>query len=409
MGIKVGVCGAGAFSKSFTRLFNEHPLVDEVVLADLIAERAQAMADELGVSRTCESLDELCDTDVEAIVIMTQRQLHGPQAVQALRAGKHVYCAVPIAQTVEEVPEIVKAVEETNLVYMTGETSYYYPCAIYCRNRYRKGDFGEVFYGEGQYFHDMAHFYEPFRRSGGKDWKKIAGIPPMHYPTHSVSMMVSVTGAYATHVSCLGYRDSHEDGIFRVGANLWDNEFSNESAMMRMSNGGMMRVNEFRRVGWKGIGGGVLMSLYGTKGCFEQNAGNYLWTTIDSEDLTDLSDLLTCGKVRVDASRADEDRSVLEDFYSGVSKVHPIRRLPKEYIGLSNGHLGSHQFLADDFCKAVVTNTLPPNHVWAAARYCLPGLIAHQSAVREGEMLEIPDWGEPPDHWQMLDAEDTGS
>ena len=405
MGFKIGICGAGAFSRSFARLFKAHPLVDEVILADLIPERARELAGELGITRTGGGLDELCESDCEAIVIMTQRQLHGPQVVQALRAGKHVYSAVPLAQTVDEVRQVVKTVEETKLIYMTGETSYYYPCAIYCRERVRKGDFGDAFYGEGQYFHDMAHFYEPFRRSGGADWKKIAGIPPMHYPTHSVSMMVSATGAHATHVSCLGYKDSHEDGIFRVGANLWDNELSNETALMRMSNGGMMRANEFRRVGWKGVGGGVLMSLYGTKGCFEQNAGGYFWTTIDDKDRTDLADLLTCGKVKADTTRTDEDSAVLEDFYSGVSKVHPVGRLPKEYVGLPNGHLGSHQFLADDFCKAVATNTLPPNHVWAAARYCVPGLIAHQSAVRGGEMLEVPDFGDPPSHWEMQGPE----
>jgi hypothetical protein len=65
--------------------------------------------------------------------------------------------------------------------------------------------------------------------------------------------------------------------------------------------------------------------------------------------------------------------------------------------------LGSHQFLADDFIKAVVTNTLPPNHVWAAARYCLPGLVAHQSSLQGGEMLPVPDLGDPPADWALLD------
>jgi len=405
MGFKIGICGAGAFAASFIRLFKAHPLVDEVVLADLIPERARDKAEQFGIARTCGSLDELCEADVDAVAIFTQRHLHGPQARQALQAGKHVYCAVPIGQTVDEVRDIVKAVEETDLVYMTGETSYYYPCAVYCRDRYRKGDFGQVFYGEGQYHHDMAHFYQGFRRSGGKDWKQVAGIPPMYYPTHSVSMMVSVTGAHATHVSCLGCKDSHEDGIFRVGANLWDNVFSNESALMRMSDGGMMRVNEFRRVGWRGWTGGVLMSLYGTKGCFEQNARSHLWTTIEEQDLTDLTDLLTCGTARLDTSRTDLDKRILSDFYSGVAKVHPVHRLPKEFEGLPNGHLGSHQFLVDDFCRAVATNTLPPNHVWDAARYCVPGLIAHQSAEREGERMAIPDFGDPPARWSMLDTE----
>ncbi len=402
MGIKIGVCGAGAFARSFIRLFGVHPLVDEVVLADLIPERAKEKAAEFGITRTCGSLDELCESDVDAIAIITQRQLHGPQALQALQAGKHVYSAVPIGQTVEEVRAIVKAVEETDLIYMMGETSYYYPCTIYCRKRFRKGDFGQAVYGEGQYFHDMSHFYEPFSRSGGKDWKRVAGIPPMHYPTHSVSMMVSVTGAYARSVSCLGFKDSHEDGIFRVGANMWDNVFSNETALMQMSDGSMMRINEFRRIGCQGKSS-VLMSLYGTLGSYEENSTSQSWLTNNREDMMNLSDLLRCGKVPVDKSRKDENKVVLEEFYSGVSEIHNVDRLPKEYAGLPNGHQGSHQFLADDFVKALATNTLPPNHVWAAARYCIPGLTAHQSAVREGERLEIPDLGEPPENWEFSD------
>jgi predicted dehydrogenase len=404
MAIRIGVCGTGAFAQSFIRLFQAHPLVEEVVLADLIPERMEASAEKFGTTRTCNSLDELCESDVDAIAILTQRQLHGPQAVQALKAGKHVYSAVPIGQTVEEVRAIVKTVEETNLIYMMGETSYYYPCSIYCRERFRKGDFGEVVYGEAQYFHDMSHFYEPFQRSGGKEWKQVAGIPPMHYPTHSVSMIVSVTGAHAMSVSCLGFRDSHEDGIFQVGANLWDNVFSNEVALMEMSDGSSARISEFRRIGCVGKSS-VLMSLYGTLGSYEENTISQAWATNNRQDLTNLSELLTCGKLPVDPSRSDEDNTVLEEFYSGVSKVHPVKRLPRKYTGLPNGHQGSHQFLTDDFVKALATGTLPPNHAWAAARYCIPGLVAHQSAECDGERLVIPDLGEPPGHWEMLDPE----
>ncbi len=404
MSIRIGVCGAGAFAQSFIRLFQAHPLVDEVVLADLVLERAEASARQFGITRTCGSLDELCESDVNAIAILTQRQLHGPQAVQALKAGKHVYSAVPIGQTLEEVQAIIETVEETNLIYMMGETSYYYPCSIYCRDRFRKGDFGKAVYGEAQYFHDMSHFYDPFQRSGGKEWKQIAGIPPMHYPTHSVSMIVSVTDAHAVSVSCIGFRDSHEDNIFQVGANLWDNVFSNEVALMEMSDGSSARISEFRRIGCVGKSS-VLMSLYGTLGSYEENAISQAWATNNPQDLTDLSELLICGKQPVDSSRSDENSMVLEEFYSGVSEVHSVKRLPREYVGLSNGHQGSHQFLADDFVKAIAAGVLPPNHVWAAARYCIPGLVAHQSAQRNGERLAIPDLGDPPDHWKMLDPE----
>jgi hypothetical protein len=60
---------------------------------------------------------------------------------------------------------------------------------IYCR----------FVYGEGEYLHDMTHgFYEAFQHSGGDEWRSTASFPPMLYPTHSVSMVLSVTGARLT-------------------------------------------------------------------------------------------------------------------------------------------------------------------------------------------------------------------
>jgi predicted dehydrogenase len=407
MGIKVGICGAGAFAACFVPLFKAHPLVGEVALADLIPERANELAARNGVTRILGSLDDLCASDVDAIVLMTQRQLHGPQAAQALRAGKHVYSAVPIGQTVEDIRAIAGEVLRTRLIYMTGETSYYYPCALYCRKRFRQGDFGKFVYGEGEYHHDMRHFYKSFQRSGGPDWKRVAGFPPMFYPTHSVSLILSVTGARAVTVSCLGFRDQHEDGVFGAGANLWDNPFSNETALMRTSDGGSMRINEFRRIGWKGMSS-VQMSLFGTKGSFEEQANSQVWSGLDPEALEPLNELLACGKIPIKAGGMEVEKTVLEDFHQDVSKVHPVGRLPRSFAGLGNGHQGSHQFLVDDFVKAVTSRKLPPNHVWAAARYCIPGLVAHQSAEQNGALLDIPDLGNPPADWPLLDPDGAG-
>jgi predicted dehydrogenase len=395
--MKIGICGIGRFAPCFIPLFAAHPLVDEVVLADLVAERAQAAAQAHGIARVLGSLDELCASDVDAIAILTQRQLHGPQVLQALEAGKHVYSAVPMGVSLDEIARIVEAVERTGLLYMIGETSYYYPSTLYCRARYRKGDFGKFAYAEAQYLHDMDHFYASFQHSGGPEWKQVAGLPPMYYPTHSTSMVLSVTGARATHVSCLGFSDAHADEIFRVGNNHWDNVFSNESALMRTSDGGVMRINEMRRVGWFG-GNSVYMSFFGTEAAFEENAISTCWVSKDrAQPPVDITQELTCapmaGHVRL--GEGAEGR-VGEEFFTGVTGVHPIERLPDTFRGLPNGHYGSHQFLVDDFCRAWATHTLPPCHVWNAAKWNAPGLVAHESAKQDGKVLEIPDYGDPP-------------
>jgi predicted dehydrogenase len=133
--------GVGAFARHFIPLFQAHPLVDEVALCDLDAAKLKDAAATYGISRTYPSLDALCESDVDAAAIITQNWLHGPQA---LRAGKHVYSAVPTGITVEEIATLVRTVEETRLVYMLGETSYYYPAVLYCRRRYAADDFGAI-------------------------------------------------------------------------------------------------------------------------------------------------------------------------------------------------------------------------------------------------------------------------
>lgn len=405
--MKIGICGCGFFSHCFIPLFITHPLVEEVILTDLVPERTAALAKENNVQRTVSSFEEMLETDVDAVAIFTQRQLHGPMALQALAAGKHVYCAVPMGAGVDEIARIVQAVSETGLLYMMGETSYYYPSALFCRAKFRNGKMGKFVYAEAQYMHDMDHFYEPYQHSGGADWKRVAGLPPMYYPTHSTSLILSVTGAKAETVSCLGYKDSHADGIFRRGANHWDNEFSNECALLRTSDGGVIRLNEMRRIGYFG-GNSVYMSFYGEQAGFEQNAISACFVHKDKKiPPQDITDLLKCrdSAPLVGLVKALREKGKTgEEFYTGVSQLHQTSRLPNVYKGLFNGHYGSHQFLVDDFVTGLAKRTLPPCNAWNAARWNIPGLIAHQSALAGGKMMTIPDLGDVPESYPFKDS-----
>ena len=71
---------------------------------------------------------------------------------------------------------LIEAVAESGLTYMMGETSYYYPATLYCRERFQRGDFGRFVYGEGEYLHDMSHgFYEAYQHSAARS----GGAPPV--------------------------------------------------------------------------------------------------------------------------------------------------------------------------------------------------------------------------------------
>ena len=114
--------------------------------------------------------------------------------------------------------------------------------------------------------------------------------------------------------------------------------------------------------------------------------------------MTDVSDELDTRATLAadDPSLADVAPALRDAFISGLAAVHDAGRLPAEFRGLHNGHEGSHHFLVDDFVTAVDTGTLPPVNAWEAARYTLPGIVAHESALRGGERLPVPDHGDAP-------------
>lgn len=70
MGIKIGIVGAGQFSQCFVKLFQAHPYVDEVVLAELHEDRRDKFAKAFSLKQTYASLEELLSSDVDAVAIL---------------------------------------------------------------------------------------------------------------------------------------------------------------------------------------------------------------------------------------------------------------------------------------------------------------------------------------------------
>jgi predicted dehydrogenase len=395
--ISIGLVGAGQFARELALLFRFHPGVRDVYVTDLQPERAEELAERDSLSGVIDSFETLLRSDVDAVAIFTQRWTHQPLVTSALRAGKHVFCAVPMGVTVSEVQAILDAVRETGLTYMMGETSYYNPATVFARQKFSEGAFGRVFYSEGDYVHDMdLGFYAAYQYSGGENWKATASYPPMLYPTHAIGGVLGAVPAHAVSVSCLGVVDDRQDGVFDKSVSQFGNEFSNASALFELSDGGILRTNEMRRVGYPSHIRESRFRFFGTEGSFEQVATASLWQT--RQGVTDVSELLhSIPSMSVDdpalAHIAPELRPA---FVSGHAPIHDTSRLPKTYGGAPNGHEGSHQFLVDDFVVAVTTGTPPPVNAWTAARFTVPGILGHQSALRGGVRLPIPDFGDAP-------------
>lgn len=396
--ITVAIIGCGAFAKNFVNLFKSHPYVKKVYVCDVVRQRAEEYGKKFNVE-IIDSFDEvLKNKEVNAVANFTQRHLHGDITIRSLKAGKHVYSAVPMAATVDECCEITRLVKETGLTYVIGETCYYYPCAMYCREAFREGKFGEFSYGASQYYHHINDI------SYGKRAAE-RGMPPLLYPTHSTAMIISAVDAYAEKVSCFGRRETSGDAAFKKSGNEWGNEFINQHVMMQLSNGGLARVSEARGFGY-GKPSSYISGLYGTKGSYEFSNAQHLLIEkeLASEKeklyLTDVSDYVNPCDMTANKATENFKEKVANGLWQWDSFA-PVQqkekeRLPIEYKGLENGHMASHQFLIDDFCTAVFNDKMPTLNAWFAARCNIPGLIAIASAQKDGEVLSVPDCGEAP-------------
>ncbi len=371
MGISMALVGLGQFGTHFVQLFRNHPDVERFAVCDLESDRAAKVAKQFDIQEVYSNLDEVCRSDLDAVAIITQPWLHFEQAVQVLESGKHVYSAVPSIygsdgeEILEQCDRLVETVKRTGQFYMLGETTFFRRETMYCRQKAQQGAFGALTYGECEYWHDLDCPYSNLREVARNRWGRLwgpdkRGDVPMHYPTHSTSSMVSVMGAHMVSVSAQGYRYPNED--WYLPETLSGNVLSNEVALYTMSNGALVRHCEFRRVGHPGREG---FRLFGTEGCFMDDEAGSRWTDRKGWTPVDLSDVK--------------------------------EPLPDALASDLGGHGGSHAYLAHEFVDSCNRQRLPRINVWEAVRYLAPGIVAHQSALRDGEVLSIPDWGDPPE------------
>lgn len=414
MGISIGLVGLGAFGSAFADLFKAHPAVDRIGLCDREPERVKKFAedpffqDKFDPKDAYYSLDDICKSDLDALVIITQPWLHAPQCVQAMEAGKHVWSAVPISsipdgdEILDWCDKLITTNQKTGQNYMLAETTYYHPQSMFCRRKAAEGAFGNFVYAEGEYCHDVdsdCNLRQVSASRGasaaGKEWEMASGkyrdagikTGPMHYPTHSTSGPVCVMNAHALKVTAYGYSNQDSDPYFK------DNSASGEFALYQMSNGATVRIVELRE-GPGCLGkGSETFRIIGTTGTFSEDR----WFEIKRPDYENID----MDNLPKPVSRELTTDEMFDKLPNEVERAF-TQAMNKDAPDLQNadfvprGHGGSHPYLVHEFCDAVANSRMPAINAWEAARYMAMGVMAHKSALLDGERLDVPDWGDAP-------------
>jgi predicted dehydrogenase len=338
--VRVGIAGFGFCQFGAQFGFQDHPNVEVVAVTDLIPERRDALAKACRCAKTYPSCEEMIkDRTIEAVFIATDAPSHARLAIAALAHGKHVASAVPaVFGNLDDADRLFEAVKQSGLKYMMFETSYFHADLYAWRQSYLEGAFGKIIYSEGEYFH---HFPQPIggynpktNNVDAEGWRK--GLPPQWYPTHSNAYHTGVTGGSFTEVSCMGRPSSIPH--LQPRNNDYGNPFGSEIALFRTHDGGMSRM----AVTWDiPTHGGERGRIYGEK--------------------------------------------------PGNAAVE-IPRPPLPPGMDAGGHGGSHGHLTCEFIDAILRDRKPWVDIVQSLNMTVAGIVAHQSALKDGELLKIPQY-----------------
>lgn len=366
--VNIGIVG-GRFGATFQ--WHLHPDCKVAAVCDVRPDRLAALAKVYRCDTTYKTFRELLrHPGLDAVGVFTPAPLHAWMAIEAMKAGKHVISAVPAAMSEPELQQILETVKSTGLRYMMAETSFYRAEIIACREWSKEKKFGTIFYSEAEYHHEglLPLMYED---NGLPSWRH--GFPPMHYPTHSTGMVVPVTGERLSEVTAIGWGDGHE--IMRT--NQYGNPFWNTTALFRTSGGHSSRVSVF----WHVAAGGT------ERGAFYGDRMSFIMERPEKSPDTVVR-ISKDGQTVIDSNGYPEGKVTMEPW----TRPTYFERLP-EPMRVKTGHGNSHTFLTHEFVRAILEDRHPEVNIWEAIAYTLPGIVAHQSALRKGEVLKIRDYG----------------
>ena len=360
--LKIGIVGAAGRGASFRAPFDAHPAARIHAVCDIQEQALPEAARTLGASETYTDYEQMLDkSGVDAVVIGTPMQFHAPQAIMALERDIHVLCEVTAGVSLQECKELVQTAKNSKAVYMMAENYVYIKSNVLVKALAQRGLFGETYYAEGEYLHELKGLNEvtQWRRH----WQ--TGIDGLTYPTHSLGPLLQWMDDRVVRVACEGsghhYRDPRGDA--------YENQ---DSVVMlaKTAKGGLIKI----RVDMLSDRPHAMTNyqLQGTDGCYESARSpwepNKIWLRALSDDANTWMKL-----------------EELEPEY-----LPEMWRNPPE-AALRAGHGGGDYFEVLDFLNSILHGTPCPIGIHEAMDMTLPGLMSQESVANGAVWLDVPD------------------
>jgi 2-hydroxy-4-carboxymuconate semialdehyde hemiacetal dehydrogenase len=212
--IKVALAGAGAFGIKHLDGIKRIEGVEVVSLVSRELEKTKEVAAKYGIGHVTTNLaDSLALPEVDAVILCTPTQMHASQAIECLKAGKHVQVEIPLADSLKDAQAVVAVQKESGLVAMCGHTRRFNPSHQYVHKKIRSGEFNIHQMDVQTYFfrrtnmnalgqprswtdhllwHHAAHTVDLFAYQTGSPIVKANAIQGPDHPTLGIAMDMSI-------------------------------------------------------------------------------------------------------------------------------------------------------------------------------------------------------------------------
>ena len=362
--IKIGIAG----TRGLSSLMGLNGIEDVKITAmcDLDEEHLKNAAERIGGDvKTFRIFDDMLEKgDIDAVVIATPMQCHVPQAIAALEAGKHVMSEVTAGVSMDELFWLCESVEKYNKIYMYAENYIFDPRVQQVRKMVEAGLFGEPYYAEGMYLHNIGNLF--VYPNGKTSWRSYwqCGIRGNFYPTHSIGpVMQWFPGDRITEVS------TFSPGVHNT---LGLKQDSGTTSMCRTAKGKLLNI----RVDCMSPRPHNMdfYHLQGTKGCFNSKAHGEDFdrvSFIDDENDSPLHNMKW--------KKLEEYEMYLPDRYRNATEEQK-----------NAGHNGGDFFIVEDFINAVRENKQPELDVYKGCEWTAVGLLSALSVTNGGRTMQVP-------------------
>ena len=195
------ICVAGAAGAFGMKHLDALAAIDDVQVTSVMGVEADdilVFADKRGIAHASTDLGEcLSRDDVDAVILATPTQVHAAQAIQCLKASKHVLVEIPMADSLADAEELVRLQKETGLVAMVDHVRRFNPSHQWIHNRMIKGELNLQQMDAQTYF---------FRRTNTNALGKPRSWTDhllWHHACHTVDLFQYQTGEVAQRVAAL--------------------------------------------------------------------------------------------------------------------------------------------------------------------------------------------------------------